>query len=311
MIEHFGAKLKDHIAQHLTLDNYIVKNYIPSLPGYCEYTFLWYNKLPKTQMIDYYNKVLEYYDKFDKNQLKAQQIRNIYVIKDLLKILKNTKDTDYLKNLKEEYESKTNNNVSFEQYVKSYLQNKENFKSFYDLNKAPDGNYYSEKYIKHQTNQAIKNFNLNINYFKSLNKQIFNEKINEFIKNNPKFVPVSNLKNYINKSGYYIMILDNYCSAYIGTTDNISERIRAHWSKVKQFDRLIFPSNAVESSTLSIDSFKALDTTRIFAYETKTTYSLEQKFINQIPSEFLLNRIGGGKDLLLASLNRPNKKLTK
>jgi len=39
------------------------------------------------------------------------------------------------------------------------------------------------------------------------------------------------------------------------------EHIRQHWSKTKQFDRLLWGS--VTESIISIDSFRALDTTRI------------------------------------------------
>lgn len=306
---HFGVKLKDNIAQHLTIDNYIKQDHVPSIPSYCEYSFLWYDKMPKQQMYDYYKNVLQYYETIGVKNLKPQQISNKQTIKEILKKLKKAKDDDYIKQLKSYYNK--DSNLPFEQYAQNFLQEKETLKSFYDFTKSPDGNFYSDKYITYQTERAIKNFNLNMKYFNSLDKQFFNTAINEFIKNNPNFKQVFDLKDYVNKPGYYVMVLDNYCSLYIGTTDNISGRIRAHWSKKKQFDRLIYPAYAVDSSTLSIDSFKALDTTRIFAYITKTTYSMEQKFIEQIPSKYLLNRIGGGKDLLLASLNRPNKNLTK
>lgn len=46
-------------------------------------------------------------------------------------------------------------------------------------------------------------------------------------------------------------------------------------------------------SKLSIDSFRALDTTRILVYPADDTYSLENKFTNYFSNEFVCNRIGG------------------
>jgi hypothetical protein len=91
------------------------------------------------------------------------------------------------------------------------------------------------------------------------------------------------------------MVLDEYCQVYIGTTDNIKKRIRRHWSNSKSFDRLLLPMGAVNTSILAFDSFKSLDTTRIFAYTTKITFDKEDNFINEFSTKFVCNRIGGGK----------------
>lgn len=50
----------------------------------------------------------------------------------------------------------------------------------------------------------------------------------------------------------------------------------------------------VETSKLSIDSFKALDTTRIFVFYTDETFWQEDKYINDISDKFSCNRTGGG-----------------
>ena len=60
-----------------------------------------------------------------------------------------------------------------------------------------------------------------------------------------------------------------------------------------RFDRLICGS--VESSKLSIDSFRALDTTRIFVLVTNRTYHDEDKFINLFSDKYVCNRLNGGK----------------
>ena len=118
--------------------------------------------------------------------------------------------------------------------------------------------------------------------------------INKFIESNKCFVEVFDLNLYDQKPGYYMMVLDEYCQLYIGTTDNIKKRIRTHWSNSKSFDRLLFPMGAVNSSIISFDSFRSLDTTRIFAYTTKITFDEEDKFINEFPTKFVGNRVAGG-----------------
>lgn len=54
------------------------------------------------------------------------------------------------------------------------------------------------------------------------------------------------------------------------------------------FDRMIFGTK--ENSILSINSFRALDTTRKFVYPTNNIFKLENSFINQFDNKYLLNR---------------------
>lgn len=46
---------------------------------------------------------------------------------------------------------------------------------------------------------------------------------------------------------------------------------------------------------LSIDSFRALDTTRIYTYVTSATYENENEYIDQFSEEFICNRLAGGR----------------
>lgn len=92
------------------------------------------------------------------------------------------------------------------------------------------------------------------------------------------------------------MVLDRYKQVYIGQAENIRLRIKRHWAGTKQFDRLIFPDP--ETSVLSIDSFRALDTTRVFAVKTKRGLDLEDKFVEAFPPDYLLNRVDGGARLM-------------
>lgn len=164
-----------------------------------------------------------------------------------------------------------------------------------DIYADEEGKLYSDEWCVKQLEVCLKNYDLNMKYFSLLNHDEFNMEINKFIKSNKCFVEVFDLNLYDKEPGYYIMVLDEYCQMYIGTTDDIKKRIREHWSKSRAFDRLLFPMGAVDSSILSIDSFRALDTTRIFAYTTKKTYKTEDKFINEFSPKFVSNRLDGGK----------------
>lgn len=158
-----------------------------------------------------------------------------------------------------------------------------------------EGRVYSDEWCAKQLKDCLKNYDLNMDYFSLLNHDEFNIEIDKFLKSSNCFVEVFDLNLYDEKSGYYIMVLDEYCQVYIGTTNNIKKRIRQHWSTSKSFDRLLFPMGAVDSSLLSIDSFRALDTTRIFAYTTKNIFDREDEFINKFHSKFICNRLAGGK----------------
>ena len=68
----------------------------------------------------------------------------------------------------------------------------------------------------------------------------------------------------------------------------------ADWNRQKEFDHLI--CGKIEESILSIDSFGALDTTRIF-YKPCRWYEkdkAEEKYVAQFKSIYRLNRVSGG-----------------
>ena len=169
---------------------------------------------------------------------------------------------------------------------------------------------YTDEWCIKQLDDCLKNYDLNKEYFSLLNHAEFNAEIDEFIQNNKCFAEVLDLNLNGRKSGYYIIILDEYCQLYIGTSNDIKRRIMQHWSKNMPFDRLLF--GAVDSSILSIDSFRDLDTTRIFANITEETFKLEDRFINQFSPKYVCNRIAGGKitgGLNQAILMMKNRKL--
>ncbi|MBN4074888.1 MAG: hypothetical protein COA82_11860 [Alkaliphilus sp.] len=151
---------------------------------------------------------------------------------------------------------------------------------------------YTYAWCEEHKRKVLFNFDLNMKFFESLAHDEFSKEIDRFLKKNNAFKEITNLNLAIGKSGYYILILDEYCQIYIGTAKNIKRRVMSHWSKKKQFDRLIFGS--VERSKLSIDSFRALDTTRILATFTDGVYTDEDDYINAFSSKFLANRTSGG-----------------
>ena len=157
---------------------------------------------------------------------------------------------------------------------------------------SKNGIKHNTKKCKKMAKDALENFDLNMRYFKNLDKEKFIVELDSFLLRHPEFKEVFNLNEYENVPGYYIIVMDEYCQVYIGTTSEIKRRVLAHWSKNMSLDRLVF--GQVDRSVLSIDSFRALDTTRIFAYESESTFLDENDLINDFPNEYYLNRTRGG-----------------
>ena len=176
------------------------------------------------------------------------------------------------------------------------ISNKNSFgvKFSQDIYTDDTGKFYKDEWCQKHYKECMENYDLNMEYFKRLDKEEFNRHVNRFLKGHKNFKEVTDLKLYDGESGYYIMVLDEYKQLYVGTTDNIKRRIQQHWSKRKPFDRLLLPMGAVNTSIMSIDSFRALDTTRIYASITNSTYKNEDRYINWFKPEFVCNRIFGG-----------------
>ena len=100
------------------------------------------------------------------------------------------------------------------------------------------------------------------------------------------------------------MVLDEYKQVYIGKTTDIRKRIMQHWSRIKPFDRTLFPMYAYEKSGFSIDFFRALDTTRIFVWKKHIVEGLEEELIGNFPKSFCTNRIGGDVSNAIAILGK-------
>lgn len=154
---------------------------------------------------------------------------------------------------------------------------------------------YTDEWCERQRKAALENFDLNIARFEALDEVAFEAAILNVLSLNPGLREVTDLNQWSRGSYLYIMVLDGYKQVYVGLATGaggLKQRIRQHWSGNKQFDRLIYGDAG--TSTISIDSFRALDTSRIFAARASNPSRLENVVLEQMPSEFVLNRIAGG-----------------
>ena len=151
---------------------------------------------------------------------------------------------------------------------------------------------YDDDFCQEHSENCLKNYDINMEYFRSLDFSDLDQKLVEFLQKFNEFKEIKDLREVDGESGYYIMVLDKYCQVYIGTSKDIKRRIMSHWSKTKQFDRLIF--GTIENSILSVDSFRALDTTRIFVAMSDDIYSTENTYIDSFDRKYILNRTAGG-----------------
>lgn len=175
------------------------------------------------------------------------------------------------------------------------ISNKSSLPKFsVDIYADDEGKFYTDEWCNQQYLDVMTNYDLNMEYFSLLDHELFDESINRFLKKNKGFREITDLNRLNGKCGYYLMILDEYCQMYIGVSNDIYKRIRNHWNARKAFDRLLFPMGNVYNSIMSIDSFRALDTTRLYAFITNDVDDLEDFFIEQIPHEYCSNRIAGG-----------------
>jgi len=244
------------------------------------------------------------YQRYKCMDCKKRFDNGLYEGKHIIHFNTKIKATKYNKLTKENYCEKTNK-ISSE--LKKYLKYRIEYRNY----KIPNDIYldsetYTEEYVNEHYDDCMENFNRNMKKFSKLDYNDFNKYLLKFVKENG-FKEIKDLKEVDDKQGIYILVLDEYKQVYIGCarkTDNtnIKKRIIQHWNKRKEFDRLIFGMK--EKSILSIESFGALDTTRIFYKEIKNNlYQQEEKIVYEFNNIYTLNRVGGGinseKDYLM------------
>ncbi len=296
---HFGIDFKNSkYGFEITKENYVIPNKRCTLPYFSDFmvhndSYLYY---PKKISEEYLSKLVSFYENQLEERLTSHQLRNWNSATEALKVLRTTKDNDFKRHILKL--RKSGDETSKEQFLERYLIRLFEIKENYDLEECIQGRIYSSSWLERQKKEVEENYDLNMKFFDTLDEKEFNEELNKFLKRNSKFLEVNNLKDIYFKSGYYVMVLDKFKQIYIGTSFHIGKRIEEHWKKRKGFDRLIFPWHAVKSSVLSIDSFMAKDTTRIYVYKTSKLFEMEDYFIQDFPRKFLLNRVSGGNELI-------------
>jgi len=171
---------------------------------------------------------------------------------------------------------------------------------------------YGLSFCEEHQEKCLINFDKNMAYFKQIATEEFEYALQTLIASNKKIRQVFDLNDCNKTSGIYVMVLDEYKQVYIGQSRDIKKRIMTHWSKQKPFDRLLF--GKVNDSVLSIDSFGALDTTRVFVLETGDLDACEIRLQKKISSDYKLNRMAGGVpvdrlDLFTKALDRNSRDL--
>lgn len=183
-------------------------------------------------------------------------------------------------------------------YKSALINNDEStIKSYAQIYADREGRIYADEYREKRLAEVMENFDLNMEFYQKLDYSEFENEITQFLQNT-EFKEIQNLSQYT-CAGFYVLILDEYKQLYVGRTEgrkNIMLRIKEHWAgkKMKHLDRLMCTKN-VKTSRLSIDSFRALDTTRILVYKTEdTSDEKEENFINMFSDKFICNRNKGG-----------------
>ena len=236
------------------------------------------------------NDVVHFGIKFDMSKTRSFLTRNNYAKIDKYNYEKGKsykyylENWSYFENMKEELIKDVDQNYNLTIYPPS-------LKFEMNGNQLQLTDDFCEKYHK----ACMINYDLNMNFIKNLDKEKFVSVIDKIIKDY-NMIKITDLNTCKGKKGIYMMVLDNYKQVYIGqTTRDIRERILRHWKNKPCFDKVLFGRET--SSVISIDSYGFLDTSRIYTIfldDWKKIDEYEENMINNIPNEFLVNRIGGG-----------------
>lgn len=158
------------------------------------------------------------------------------------------------------------------------------------------GREYTREWCESYRNICLGYFDSTIQRLNRLSRDEFNTSIDDYLNRHSEFQPVSDISKLDCVEGYYMLVLDEYKQVYIGKSENIKRRIQQHWSKTKPFDRTLFPMYNTDS-VLSIDFFRALDTTRIYVFKAAVKIGVETILIDDFPRKFSCNRICGDAEI--------------
>lgn len=295
---HFGLRVmgRKENGLQLTRENYCVVHKKTSLTSLDDYLFTNknYEMMPKEWVLWYFDKLKSYLSNLPKYKQKLYLTEKREFIEKEIERYQTLDDDYHISVLMKSWESDSQG-FEFEDYVIKKQNDLHQFIDSFDLENDIMGNTYKDAWCQELYKDIMLNYEFNIAYLNQLSRISFKRGVTKFVKNNPEFIEIKDLNLYHNKSGYYILIVDDYKQLYIGKASELTTRIRQHWNARKDFDRLLYPFGAVMTSKISIDSFRALDTTRIFIYQTDDISADEEVYINQFDKKYVLNRIKGGK----------------
>lgn len=270
---YFGVTFETSKHPHINLDNFLARTYSCSTLWLASYISLFYRTRNNgdSRLLEYAKKCIDYIDKkYDPSVNRCSgRINDIYYSMKL--IVKNIESGNYLP---------TNDEIHYENY---------------DLDYCILGKRYSEKYFEIQDELLKKNYQMNMDFFKQLDKDNFNNELDHFLRNHYRFKKITDLKD-ADFNGCYILVLDKYKQVYIGCSTCVGTRIFQHWCKKLEYDRRIF--GKPEESKISIDSFGYKDITRIYAIKLQCDKDrlgeYEKNYIEEFSNQYVTNRISGG-----------------
>lgn len=142
---------------------------------------------------------------------------------------------------------------------------------------------------------ALTNFDINMAYFTSLDESEFQVHLSEVVQSVRGMQEVLHLPDYEGVSGVYVMVIGEYKQAYIGQSTNIRTRVKSHWGASLPVSKAVF--GRVESSVMSIDGFRALDTTQLFVVKAADSRrdQVERAVEGAFDPRYTLNRMSAGR----------------
>lgn len=189
-------------------------------------------------------------------------------------------------------------NACMKEFLESDIEKVHNvgknyFDNLYRVYEDDSFETFTDEYCIAHQQDCLYNYDLNMKFFEEISYDEFSKVKNKVLKEFKNLYEIYDINDVKGLSGVYILVLDKYKQMYVGQSSDLYKRIRQHWTRKKDFWRLIFGSK--EDSVLSIDSFGPLDVSNIFIYKCSDKEKIEEKIVSYIPNEFLLNRTRGGE----------------
>jgi hypothetical protein len=151
----------------------------------------------------------------------------------------------------------------------------------------------SDAFLLWNRDRALRNLDLSLAHFQTLDVEEFEHALDAVRAKAKSLKSVEDLSVWKGVEGVYVTVFDGYKQFYVGKANDISARIRQHWSGRKPFDRLVFGDPY--GSVLPVDELRQLDTTRMFAARSRNPFGIEERLERVADQRFTLNRMAGGR----------------